>query len=51
LDDKNEARADIGRQFQWEGPATEKHLDLAIVHHIFVYLEKAGRQTASPQLS
>ena len=31
LDDKNEARADGGRRFQREGPATEKDLDLAIV--------------------
>ena len=31
LDDKKEARADGGRRFQREGPATEKDLDLAIV--------------------
>ena len=31
LDDKKEARAEGGRRFQREGPATEKDLDLAIV--------------------
>jgi len=31
LDDKKEARADGGRRFQRDGPATEKDLDLAIV--------------------
>jgi len=31
LDDKKEARADGGKRFQREGPATEKDLDLAIV--------------------
>jgi len=31
LDDKKEVRADGGRRFQREGPATEKDLDLAIV--------------------
>jgi len=31
LDDKKEARADGGRRFQREGPATEKDLDLPIV--------------------
>jgi len=31
LDDKKEARADSGRRFQREGPATEKDLDLDIV--------------------
>ena len=31
LEDKKEARADGGRQFQREGPATKKDLDLAIV--------------------
>jgi len=30
LDDKNEARADGGRQFQREEPATEKDLDSGI---------------------
>src|SRR6218665_4224761 len=29
LDDRKEARADGGRRFQREGPATEKDLDLA----------------------
>ena len=31
MDDKKEVRADGGRRFQREGPATEKDLDLAIV--------------------
>ena len=31
MDDKEEARADGGRRFQREGPASEKDLDLAIV--------------------
>ena len=31
MDDKKEARAEGGRQFQRGGPATEKDLDLAIV--------------------
>jgi len=31
LDDKKEARAEGGRRFQMEGPATEKDIDLAIV--------------------
>jgi len=31
LDDKKEARAEGGRRFQREGPATEKKLDFALV--------------------
>jgi len=31
LEDKKEAQAEGGRQFQREGPLTEKDLDLAIV--------------------
>jgi len=31
LDDKKEARADGGRRFQREGPATKKDLDLVVL--------------------
>jgi len=35
LNDKKETRADGGRRFQMEGPATEKDLDLAKVIQLF----------------
>ena len=42
LDDKKEARAEGGRQFQREGPATAKDLDLAIV--VWVRRDKVSEQ-------
>jgi len=41
LDDKEEARADGGRRFQREGPASEKDLDLVIV--VLVWGTKSSR--------
>jgi len=41
LDDKKEARAEGGRRFQREGPATKKDLDLVIV--VLVRRTKSSR--------
>jgi len=46
LDDKKEARAEGGRQFQREGPITEKDLDLAMV--VLVRGTKSSRLSREP---